>query len=383
VSGAVLEVLADKREASRVLYRGVFATDEGFSHARNRTQPYWGASTFVIQKLRELHAHGWTRVECNVVKPAPYRGKKTLYSKPSNREMLRWLLPLLVGKTFRRLIRQPMIRHWKIAVRVGAPPIPGSTSSPDISGFCWIESPKGRCYADPFVVEADGKHWVYFEDFDYAAQRGKISCAELQGTTLGEPLTALERPYHVSYPCVFRDAGTWYMIPETVSAGTVDLYRCTRFPDAWEFERELLKASAVDTTVWIEDGVYWFFVTFLEPLGNASQLWLYSAASLTGAWTPHPASPISTDVRYARGAGAIFRHEGKLYRPSQDDSGEYGRSITLNEVVVMDRDHYREEPRVVVNPIPQKGFVGTHTYGRAGAVEIIDGKMRLPAKRVL
>jgi hypothetical protein len=383
VSGAILQVLTEELDAGKVLYKGLFATHEGFSHARNRVQPYWGASTFMIQKLRELHAHGWDHVERNVEKPAPYQGKKKIYSMPSNVEMLRWLVPLLIGKTLRRLVRRPMIRHWRIAVRVGAPPVPNSTSPPDMSGFHWIDSPKGHFYADPFVVEADGRHWVYFEDFDYATQLGKISCAEVCDGGLGKPLTALDRPYHLSYPCVFRDGGIWYMIPETASAGTVELYRCTRFPDLWQFEREVLRGSAVDTTVWIENGVYWFFVTFQEPRGSASQLWLYSASSLDGIWTPHPANPISTDVRYSRGGGAIFRHEGKLFRPSQDCSGEYGRAVTLNEIVVIDHEQYREEPRVTVDPNWMKDLVGMHTYSRAGAVEIIDGKTRLPADQVL
>jgi hypothetical protein len=297
--------------------------------------------------------------------------------------MLRWLVPLLIGKALRRLTRPRMIRHWRIAVRVGETPVPNSTSPPDMSRLDWIDSPKGHFYADPFVVEADGKRWVYFEDFDYSTQLGKIACAEVRDDGLGEPMTALDRPYHLSYPCVFRDNGTWYMIPETASTGRVELYRCTHFPNLWQFERELLRAFAVDTTVWIENGVYWFFVTYWDRRGNAIQLWLYSASSLHGVWTPHPANPISTDVRFARGAGAIFRHDGKLFRPSQDCSGEYGRSMTLNEIVVMDEQQYREEPRVTLDPVWMKGLVGTHTYNRAGVVEVIDGNTRVPAEQVL
>ncbi len=383
VSGAILQVLTEELDAGKVLYKGLFATDEGFSLARNRVQPYWGASTFMIQKLRELHAHGWEHVEKNGVEPAPYLGRKKIYSTPSNGEMARWLAPLLTGKIVRRLTKRASIRHWRIALRLGAAPLAETKSTPDLSDFRWIESPRGRFFADPFVVEEKGSHWVFFEDYEYATQRGKISCAEVRNGGLGEPLTALERPYHLSYPCVFRDAGVWYMIPESVSAGTVELYRCTRFPDAWQFERELLKGSAVDTTIWIEDGVYWFFVTLQEPRGYASQLWLYSASSLDGKWTPHPSNPISTDVRYARGGGAIFRHGGRLYRPSQDCSGEYGRSMTLNEILVLDPERYREEPCVTVEPGWMKDLVGTHTYGRAGSVEIIDGKTRLPVDQVV
>ena len=72
-----------------------------------------------------------------------------------------------------------------------------------------------------------------------------------------------------------------------------------------------------------------------------------------------------------------------MFRLSQDCSGEYGRSITLNEIVVMDHEQYREEPRVTVDPVWMKAFMGAHTYSRDGAVENIDGKTRFLADRVL
>jgi hypothetical protein len=377
LSGAVLQVLTEELDAGKVLYKGQFATQPGFSLARNRVQPYWGAATFMIQKLAELHAHGWDHVERNAVKSAPYRGRKAIYTLPTNGEMIGWLAPLLVRKVVNRIMRRRHVQ-WGIAVRVGARPIPDSTSLADVSGFRWIDSPSGRFYADPFLVEAEGRHWVFFEEFDYSTQLGKISCAPLQDGRLGETRTVLERPYHLSYPCVFRDGGTWYMIPESAAAGTIELYRCTRFPDKWEAVRELYKASAVDTSVWIENGVYWFFVTLWEQRGNAYQLWLYSASSLTGAWTSHPANPICTDVRCARGAGAIFRHGASLFRPSQDCTGEYGRRMTLNEIVVMNHEEYREEPRVTFDPVGANGLVGTHTYSRSGDVEVIDAKKLVP-----
>lgn len=290
--------------------------------------------------------------------------------------MLRWLVPLLSTKLARRVVRERTFRHWRIAIRVGAKPVPGPSARPVMSGFRWIDAPAGHAYADPFVIDHHGERWVFFEDFEYAKKRGKISCAPVRDAGIGEVLSVLERPYHISYPCMFRDGETWYMIPETMSARTVELYRCTRFPDQWRQERVILRAAVVDTTVWVEDGVFWFFVTYIEPRGGAVQLWLYSASSLEESWVPHPANPIVTDIRCARGAGAVFRYEGRLFRPSQDDSGEYGRSITLNEIVVLDRQSYREEPRAKVNPATMKDLVGTHTYGIAGDVEFIDGKTR-------
>src|SRR5437016_774041 len=45
VSGATLQVLTEELDAGTVLYKGLFATHAGFSHVRNRVQPYWGASS--------------------------------------------------------------------------------------------------------------------------------------------------------------------------------------------------------------------------------------------------------------------------------------------------------------------------------------------------
>jgi hypothetical protein len=382
LSGVMLQVLTEELDAGTVLCKGWFATQPGLSRARNCVQPYWGASTFVIQKLRELHQYGWKQLSRQAVHAAPYRGRKPIYGAPTNMEMLGWLGPVLVRKSLRRLVRRPRVEHWRLAVRFGTSPIADSTGSPKLEGFRWIESPPGRFYADPFMMEEDGRLWVFFEDFDYAANRGRISCAELVSDGAFEPVSVLERPYHLSYPCVFRADNNVYMIPESCENRTVELYRCTRFPDRWALERTLLELPAVDSTVWIDDGMIWLFVTLQEPRGQGIQLWLFSASSLAGEWTPHPANPISTDIRRSRGAGAIFRHNGKLFRPSQDCSGHYGRRFTLNEIVALDGNRYEERPFVTVEPIWAPALVGTHTYSHAGQVEVIDGCVPLPAARV-
>jgi hypothetical protein len=382
LSGVMLQVLTEELDAGTVLYKGWFATQPGLSRARNCVQPYWGASTFVIQKLRELHHYGWERLSHAAGRAAPYQGRRAIYRAPTNAEMLSWLGPVFLRKSWRRLVRRRMLEHWRLAVRFGASPIADSAGSPELEGFRWIESPPGRFYADPFMLEEGGHLWVFFEDFDYAANRGRISCSELGKDRAFEPVAVLERPFHLSYPCVFRADGNVYMIPESAENGTVDLYRCTRFPDRWTLDRTLLELAAVDSTIWMDAGVFWLFVTLQEPRGHGIQLWLFSASALTGKWTAHPANPLSTDVRKSRGAGAIFRHNGKLFRPSQDCSGHYGRSFTLNEIVALDADRYEERACVTVDPIWSPGLVGTHTYSHVGQVEVIDGCAPLPAARV-
>jgi len=289
----------------------------------------------------------------------------------------------VIRKSWRRATRRPKVGHWRLAMRGGARPLCNSETNPDMSGFRWIESPKGRFYADPFLITVKDRAWLFFEDFDYAMRRGRISCAEVKDGAIVSPVPIIERPYHMSYPCVFHDSGTLYMIPETGSNNTVELYRCVRFPDVWVMERELFRAKAVDTTLLIAEGLHWFFVTLQEPRGRGTQLWLFYANSLTGEWAPHPASPISTDVRNSRGAGAICQYNEKLFRPSQDCSKDYGYSFTLNEILVLDRQHYQEKPRVTVEPSWSRNLLGTHTYAHDCQLEVIDGFTVLPPRRVL
>jgi hypothetical protein len=386
LSCAALERLAENRDENQVLYKGVFATILGSSWARNRVQPYWGSATFLIQKLQQFHESGWDGLEAEISSPAQDQGWRKTCKVPTNVQMLSWFSKLLLRTCLRRaqrLIRGEQIQHWMLGVKTEKNSSCKRSLS-DLSGFRWIDSPRGHFFADPFVVEHQGKPWVFFEDLDYSTQKGIIACAEAsEDGGLSKIIPALEKPYHLSYPCIFHDNGQLYMVPESVADETVQLYRCDRFPDGWEHVAVLQKAPAVDTTVWIEDGLYWFFTTLQELRGGGLQLWLFYSRSLTGEWIRHPRNPISTDIRSSRGAGAIFRENGKLIRPSQDCSGNYGRLTVLNEIMVLNERDYVERPGTVIDSRGSRNIIGTHSYARLKDVEVIDGCMILPAKQVL
>jgi hypothetical protein len=383
ITGAMLQVLTEELDAGRVLHKGLFATHPSGSWSLNRLQPYWGASGFSIDKLRRLHERGWKQLEMEMVPPAPYRGRRRLYTGPSNGEMVGWLMRRMaqrVRAAARWLPRRLRVDQWRLAVRTGSGPAAGAPL--DGSQFRWIQPPRGHFHADPFLLRDHGKRWLFFEDFDYRTRRGAIAVAEvLPDGELSAQRRVLERPYHLSYPCVFYSGAEVYMIPETRAHGTVEMYRATRFPEEWELAKECLRVSAVDTTVWVEDGTHWFFVTMREPRAGALELWLFSSRGVLEDWKPHPANPISTDVRHSRGAGAIYRDGGKLIRPSQDCSERYGQSFTLNEILVLNEDEYREVPLVTVEA--PAGMTGTHTYARIDGLELIDGCAPIPIFRAM
>jgi len=166
------------------------------------------------------------------------------------------------------------------------------------------------------------------------------------------------------------------MIPESRSQHAVVLYRAARFPLEWKRERELFSGDVVDTSVWVADGRVWFFVPRVDPRGGGIHLWLFSAEEPTADWRSHPASPISMDVRNARGGGAIFRQGETLVRPAQDCSRVYGYSFSLNRIIRLTDDEYEEQPLRHVEPGSAdwaRDLIGTHSYARAPGVEVVDG----------
>lgn len=240
---------------------------------------------------------------------------------------------------------------------------------------------KDRYWGDPFVVQRDGRYFVFLEEKLYATGMGHIACLELdaEGRLLSR-CTALERDHHLSYPFVFERGGDLYMVPESAASRTVDLYRCTRFPDAWEYVRTLMAdIYAVDATLFEHAGHHWLFANVKEEGGSSlNSLHLFrSDDPISGTWHAHPRNPVVRDIGSARPAGRVFLQDGDMIRPSQDSSRRYGGALKFNRIVVLDDKDYREE--AVATFVPQGGGIrATHTFNQAGDLTVIDAVLRRP-----
>jgi hypothetical protein len=245
------------------------------------------------------------------------------------------------------------------------------------SGFRDVVSSGGSQFADPFVVDDNGRHWLFVEEIPAGASKGRLAVMELdRDGGCGPPVTILERPFHLSYPFVFGDGGEFFMIPETSANNNIELYRATRFPFEWKLEKVLCSnVRAVDTTALLSGGIWYFFTTSAR-LGH--ETFLFWSESLGGEWHYHPRNPICCDVRRARGAGPLFQSHGALIRPAQDCSVLYGYAIALNRVLRISPTDYEEELIEVIYPTWRKGLLGTHTLSSNDSFEAIDGlKYRL------
>jgi hypothetical protein len=381
LSGVILQVLTEELDGGLVLCKSLFTTEQTTSASVNRYAPYWGSTDMVIRKLNELHRCGWECVKAKSVPHAPYEGKRKIYRMPTNSEMARWLAPVILKKAIEYPVRQKTVQHWKIAVRVGHEPLFESADS-DISGFRRIDPPKDHFWADPFVLEHQGKCWAFFEDYFYPKRRAGIACAEIFADgTLSTPEVCLESEHHFSYPHVFRCGDDLFMVPESVSYKSVDLYGCREFPTKWVREATLLEGRFVDTTIWQHDGLWWLMTTRAEPDSRAGCLFLFYSESLVGDWKFHPTNPISTDIRNNRGAGNVFRSAGRLIRTSQSCCPIYGYSFSFNEITELSQERYAEKQLRTITPWGE--LCAVHTYNRAGNVEVIDGAVMTPLKKLL
>jgi hypothetical protein len=264
--------------------------------------------------------------------------------------------------------------HWRMCLgRTDSPRLLTAGSATKRVDYRWIPSPRGHFYADPFLFEQENQLWLFFEDYDYEQERGTIKCAVIQpDLSIGTPVTCIDVPYHVSYPHVFRHGGEIFIIPDSSSTSSVELWRAIDFPSRWRLEKTLFRGPLVDTTPLYHAGSWYFFTTFEEPPGNPAFGALFTADTLTGEWSLHPSTPISTDVRYTRSAGPIQALDGRLLRPVQDCSDNYGARIHVEEILKLTAETYEQHRLHSIEPDWEKGLVGVHTVGYCRGIEVLD-----------
>jgi hypothetical protein len=272
--------------------------------------------------------------------------------------------------------------HWRIAFRPLANDATiGRGHWPDAT-WTHVTDDRQRYFADPFPFVENGRTYVFCEEYPYATRKGIISVFEITDRQPTSPRPVLERPYHLSYPFVFRRGSAIYMIPETSSVGRIELYRAESFPDRWAFERVLVEnVIASDATLVSSQGRDWLFASIAdEGASTWDALGLFYADDLFGEWNSHPLNPVLIDAGAARPGGAIVEMNGALRRVAQDCRRLYGGGIALADVVRLDPEDYSQIVRAMLAAPPGSGAQGAHTLNIAEAIEVID--LVGPVKRV-
>ncbi len=353
-----------------VLDRHSTATQQGLNITRNAVAPLQAAAPMVIRRLLDLLEFGGEHFVQQISRAETAQCLGGAASYPSSWVLWRYVAHQLVRSVKLRIEDRRRRRQWFIVVRSETQNFTRAREQFTAAGLRRTQPTEGFQEADPFVMGWKGRNFIFYEAICKATRRGCISCREINADlTLSEPVRVIDQPYHMSYPFVFQAMGQIYMLPESSANRTVELYRATEFPYKWTLERVLLNDVAlVDTTPFFLDGIWYFFTTASET-GEAL---LYYADRFDGEWHYHRRNPICSDIRRARGAGALFYRGGRLIRPAQDCSVRYGYAIRLNEVSVLTPKDYSEQLVETITPTWEDNLLRTHTLNSNGSLEVLD-----------
>jgi hypothetical protein len=232
---------------------------------------------------------------------------------------------------------------WNIALYVqpkhDLPPV-GEPHKVFLNKRFWRGPKHVHTRADPFLFVHQGELFLLNEAM-VANGPGWIEGYKTQDLRTFSSLGAILRePGHLSYPIVFGIGSDIFMIPESVYAQEVRLYRFEDFPKRPRKVRSLLIGDYVDTSPVKVDEIWFVFTTSLT---GGLELF-FTDDIIHGVLTPHPKNPITTDPRFRRCGGVPINLSGKLYRLAQNCAHTYGGNLTLMEIRAISRTEYEESP---------------------------------------
>lgn len=376
VTGCVLQILTEDLDNGIILSKGYGSTDR-MSVKKNRNNIYWKAAELIPRKLIEIQSGRFYPDFENALSRDYLLYPHSINKIPGNST----ILPLLLGhviKILRKKIRhQFFIDQWILMFDLRK----NKTSYfRPLWRFKKIIPPRDRFWADPHIVQENGKYYVFFEELFYKNNKGHISYFEiLENGTYTTPVKILEKEYHLAYPFVFKHQNNWFMIPDSMHNRTIECYKCDSFPDKWSFYTNLMEnVPALDSTLHFKDNKWWLFTNIKANPGASTwdELHLFYSDSPFGKWIPHPQNPIVTDVRKARPAGKLRQVGDDLLRPAQDCSVKYGYGITIHKIHIMNENEYLEEEIHKIHPTWDSKITAVHTQNTEGNLTVIDAQRK-------
>lgn len=232
----------------------------------------------------------------------------------------------------------------------------------------WVKMPKGRWFADPFILDVtDDEILLLVEDYAYATKKGVISLLHIDRATMEitSHKVLLELPTHLSFPAIWRKDDHIYVYPESAKSGKLDMY---------EFHTETETLTFVQT---ICDDVVWdSYITeaFGNPLlftasKNDYQLDIYKWDENKKRFVPDIVIP--STIPNSRMGGAVFEYKGDYCYPAQNCEKVYGGSIIVKKINYSNGQFELSTMNHIASPHPNYQL-GLHTMNEYKGVVVID-----------
>ena len=224
-------------------------------------------------------------------------------------------------------------------------------------------------WADPFIFRNNQKDYIFFENNDLKLNRGKISCGLLYKNKLINVKDVLIFKYHLSYPFLWRYKRNIFLIPESSSNKSIQIWKSTNFPYKWKIFKTIFKNEyCCDTTIITDNKKNnWLFTNKSNDHTDDpnNELYVYKIIGNFDQFIPHKLNPVITDCRIARNAGNL-NFKDIILRPSQiNDSSGYGLGVNINKITSLSLENYEEKIIKKIYPLIQHKFNGLHHISNA------------------
>lgn len=265
---------------------------------------------------------------------------------------------------------------WNIAFR--KKPI-GEILSDTQTPFCVMKNSFRYWAADPFVVEREGKTYIFAELYDYILRRGVLGYCVMDGDKAGKWKPIIRESYHLSYPCITECDGKLYLMPESGAGEVLAIYEAVAFPDNWENRRVLRGDVQFADTTPLPHADRKLALTHRVDDPENPQLLLID---MDGQQADVPV--MGKVALRSRPAGHVFEKDGQWFRPAQvsaDTGTGYGKGLVFCRCKIDDALRYSEEEIKEIRPEDLKYdkpiyLDGMHTYNASEHYEVIDIKTR-------
>ena len=361
-----LQLLTETLDGGIVLDKAFQRTDlTGFY--RNQSKLYIAGIellTNFLSQCIETSPQNWIQSRTEVFSNSIY--SERLYTNPSNKEAMKISFQFLRGIVKRGWNQFLFQEQWQLIIMASK------------SNWCQLAMyrskklvpPKDRIWADPFSLLHEGKQFLFFEELLHKKGKAHISYFELDNhlkPTTKEPIIVIDKPFHLSYPSVYKIDNDYYCCPESAANKSLTIYKATSFPNEWRPVKTLLEGIKVYDPTLIEHHGTWFLFCNQRVFSESSSdmyLHIYFTDDLfSHPMTPHPSNPIYRDARISRPAGAIFKDEnGDLIRSAQCCTPRYGHRIQFSKIISLTRTEFKELPISELAPHWEHSILGTHTF---------------------
>lgn len=365
-TGFAIQRLTREPGAGRILMRGHAWTQ--FFYLLNQAFLLKKANYHLMKTVLKLSQ---TRIWHAKEEKQPYDSRKL--TRPSLSAQLAYIskTALLFGSKAAKRRFGRKYRHWGVAF------CRREWGAVELCLGQRIENPR-HCYlADPFVVRHGNRDICFVEEYDRKRAKGHIAAYEIKQHLPERLGLAIDEPFHMSFPYLFKVEDDLYMCPETSGNNDIRVYKCVDFPLEWELAAVLMSnVVAADSMILQMEGLWWMFTNISDPpelRDFSAQLCIfYSDRPLSSAWYPHSGNPVVLDARKGRNAGLLI-DEGSLYRVSQRQGFDtYGEGFAINEIRILDTEQYVEREVCCVRPNFFPRLERTHHMHSNNSVTVFD-----------